>query len=116
MYIDIDPNPNLDEACMATFKETGASAPLRAVKLWRDGAWHWCAVTGWADDAPTSALLTPIEESGDGPALLVHGGNHGLRLAAIADPAAAAAIGWDVADPSQWAEPFLLCRPGTETA
>ena len=116
MYIDIDPNDNLDEACMATFKETGASTPLRAARLWRDGAWQWCAVTGWADDAPAPALLTPIEESGDGPALLLHGGNHGLRLAAITEPAEAARVRWDLADAGQWAEPFLLCRPGTEVA
>lgn len=115
MYIDIDPNDNLDEACMATFKETGASAPLHAAKLWRDGIWQWCAITGWADDVPAPALVTPIEESGDGPALLLHGGNHGLRLAAIAGPEAAAAVAWDVADAAQWAEAFLLCRPGTET-
>jgi len=116
MYIDIDSNANLDEACMATFKETGASVPLRAAKLWRDGVWQWCAVTGWSDDAPAPALLTPIEESGDGPALLLHGGNQGLRLAVIAAASAAAAVCWDISDAGQWAEPFLLCRPGTETA
>jgi hypothetical protein len=115
MYIDIDPNANLDEACMATFKETGASAPVRAVRLLRDAGWEWCAITGWSAGAPAPALLTPIEESGDGPALLLHGGNHGLRLAPISVPAAAGAVRWDVTDASQWSEPFLLCRPGTET-
>ena len=116
MYIDIDPNDNLDEACMATFKETGASAPVRAVRLCRDGVWQWCAITGWADAAAIPALLTPIEESGDGPALLLHGGNHGLRLAAIPAPADHTRVRWDLGDANQWAEPFLLCRPDTATA
>lgn len=114
MYIDIDPNDNLPESCMATFKETGPARVVRAVRLWRDGVWQWCAITGWSDDAPAPAGLSPIEESGDGPALLLHGGNQGLRLAVIAGPEAAGTVRWDVADADQWGEPFLIIRPGTE--
>lgn len=113
MYIDIEPNDNLDEACMATFNTTGAGRPLRAIRLEVDGVWTWCAVTGWQDDQPIQALITPIEESGDGPALLITGGNHGLRLARIPGPEAAA-VAWDLADPSQWSEGFLICVPETD--
>ncbi len=112
MYIDIPANDNVPEPTMATFKETGPGRVLRAVRLWRDGTWQWCAITGWSEsEAPTEALITPIEESGDGPALLIHGGDFGLRLAPLSD-----VVRWDLADAAQWGEPFLLCRPDTEFA
>jgi hypothetical protein len=116
MYIDIPPNDNTDPA-MATFKETGPGTPVRAVKLHLpDGQWSWCAVTGWSDNGPVPALLTPIEESGDGPARLFTGGDHGLRLARINTPEDAARVRWDLADGRQWGEPFLLNTPDVESA
>lgn len=121
MYLDIDANDNLGEAAMATFKDTGPGSRITAVRLCRDGVWQWCAITGWAD-GPVPAFITPIEESGDGPARLLHGGAQGLRLIAIAAPAGerplpaatTGAVRWDVQDSQQWGEPFLICRPDTD--
>lgn len=113
MYLDIPANPNLAEDCMATFSATGPAVPVRAVRLWRDSVWQWCAVTGWADNGPVPAQWTPIEESGDGPARLLTGGDHGLRLAAIGSPGQV--VTWNLADATQWAEGFLICRPDTAT-
>ena len=112
MYVDIQPNDNVNESVMATFKETGPSLKIAAVRLHIDGVWQWCAITGW-NEGPRAAHFTPIEESGDGPARLVHGDEQGLRLARIAAPAEAGAVRWDIADASQWAEPFLICTPET---
>jgi hypothetical protein len=113
MYIDIDPNGNVDESVMATFKETGPSQEIVAACLWRDERWQWCAITGWDSDRPSAAFATAIEESGDGPALLLHGGNQGLRCAVIGDPNSAN-VEWNVDSKQQWGEPFLLCRPDTK--
>lgn len=115
MYLDIAANDNLAEPAMATFKETGPGRVVRAVKLQLDGIWQWCAITGW-HDGPAPAWFTPIEESGDGPARLLHGGEHGLRLARIASPAEAVAQRWSTSEASQWGEPFLICTPDTEIA
>ena len=111
MYLDILANDNCAEPCMATFKETGPTRPLRAIRLWRDGEWRWCAVTGWDAAGPVSAGISAIEESGDGPAQLVHGGEWGLRLAEH-DPLTP--VQWDLTDPRQWSEPFLLVTPEVE--
>jgi len=113
MYLDLDANDNLPAPAMATFKETAPGRRIAAVRLLLDGAWRWCAITGW-DAGAVPAWSTPIEESGDGPARLLHGGAQGLRLAALAGPEHAAAVRWDVQDPSQWGEPFLIVRPEAE--
>ena len=113
MYIDIEANDNLEEPAMATFNATGPSKEIDAVKLQLEDGWHWCAVTGW-NDGPVPAQFTPIEESGDGPARLVSGDAHGLRLAKIPEPGVAASVRWDLGDATQWAEPFLICLPDTE--
>ena len=44
--------------------------------------------------------------------LLSHQG--ALRLAAIAQREHAGAVRWDVRDPAQWGEPFLIVRPEAE--
>ena len=112
MYIDILPNDNLPEPVMATFKEIGARRTITAVRLELPDGWSWCAITGWGETGPSPALLTPIEESGDGPGRLISGGEHGLRLARI--PASNTAVAWDLHDGTQWPEPFLLCLPEVE--
>jgi hypothetical protein len=116
MYIDILPNDNLPEATMATFKEIGPRQTVQAIRLHLDDGLSWCAITGWSQAGPVEALFIPIEESGDGPGRLVCGGEHGLRLQRIDAPENAKLTTWDLADTKQWAEPFLLCLPETETA
>jgi hypothetical protein len=111
MLVDIPENPNLPDGCMATFNATGPGRDIRAVRLWRQESWQWCAVTGWSDDGPVPARWTPIEESGDGPARLLTGGALGLRLAALAPT-----IAWSLADTAQWGEGFLILRPETDVA
>ncbi|MFW5830318.1 MAG: hypothetical protein ACOCXA_08670 [Planctomycetota bacterium] len=110
MYLDIEANDNLDEDVIATFRETGPGRRIRHIRLWRQGGWQWCAITGWGEAGPEPARLLPIEESGDGPAMLVVGGGWGLRLSTGAAPA------WDLAAADQWPEAFLICRPDVQVA
>lgn len=113
MYIDILPNDNIDEPVMATFNEKGDKRVIQRIRLWRQQQWQWCAITGWHEDEPCPAHIMLIEESGDGEAMLVVGGNHGLRIARIADQNAALPT-WDVDDDEQWSEGFLICTMDIE--
>ncbi len=108
MYLDIPASANLDEPCLATFKEDGPAVPVRELRLWREDRWTWCAITGWADGGAVPAFIQPIEESGDGPARLVHGGPLGLRLGV------GAVERWSTDDATQWGEPFLIVTPEAE--
>lgn len=116
MYIDILPNDNVDTPTMATFKETAPGRDIRALKLHLDDGVFWCAVTGWSETGPVPARFTPIEESGDGPGRLISGGDQGLRLQRIGAPDAVDRVTWNLADPAQWGEPFLLCLPEVDVA
>ncbi len=107
------PTTTSPAGAIATYTETAPGRRNVAVRLLRADGWAWCAITGW-DGGAVPAWSTPIEESGDGPARLLHGGAQGLRLAPIADSAAAGAVRWDVRDPAQWGEPFLIVRPEAE--
>jgi hypothetical protein len=110
MYLDIAGDEDGLEATIATFRETGPSRPIAAVELVIDGRPTWCRVRGW-ERGPATAWVTPIEESGDGPAQLVHGGSGGIRLQALAtEPVSAQELDWS-AETRSWAEPFLVITP-----
>ena len=61
-------------------------------------------VTGWTSEgAPCPAYAAVVEDSGEGHALLVYGGDDGIRLrpAGSAEP-------WSLDSPEQSGEPCLL--------
>ena len=63
-----------------------------------------CHVTGWSGDSgPCPAYAALVEDSGEGVAMLVYGGDDGIRLS----PAAVDGD-WDLDDPRQWGEACLL--------
>ena len=81
LYIDlfIDPNPNVPEGCGQRFKALDAP---RAVSRVRYDS-QVCQITGWSSAAGGSAcpaLAVGVEDSGGGTALLIYGGDWGLRL------------------------------------
>jgi hypothetical protein len=82
--IFIEPNPNCPDGCSQRF--TTGEAP-RAVRSVRYAAPPdrsvVCDVTGWSSEgggSPCPAHAVPVEDSGAGIAMLVYGGDWGLRL------------------------------------
>ena len=107
MYFEVEENPNYLNSVSMRFKELG---PAKAIKqLWvsdRKSEGELCWITGWCDEAnkplcPVYAL--PVEESGQGLAYLIYGGNWGIRLKPVA-----LNEDWDLTSPNQWGEAFLL--------
>ena len=62
-----------------------------------------CEVTGWSSQGPCPAYAVLVEDSGEGVAMLVYGGDEGIRLRA-----AGAQEDWDLGSPRQWGEACLL--------
>ena len=105
VLVEIPANPNCDPVDLRVFHDLGAPQPVRRVRLSRDaGRPAWYDVTGWTTDGlPCPAVAQKVDDSGDGVALLVRGGDAGLRLR----PADGRAE-WRLDAPTQWGEPFLL--------
>jgi len=80
----------------------------RVVTIRRDGIEGLCAVTGWSAVGPCPAYAASVWDSGDGVALLIYGGDEGIRLQDVESGSA-----WDVKDDNQWGEPCLLLEAGT---
>jgi hypothetical protein len=77
-FIDVfvDPNPNAPEGCGLRFKATDAPRPVARVRL--EG--RWCRVVGWSRAGECAAQQAVVEDSGAGSAVLIFGGDFGIRL------------------------------------
>jgi len=102
--VEIAPNPNCDPMDLRVFHDVEPPRPVHWVCLERvPGQSEWFEVTGWtAHGAPCPALAQRVDDSGEGTALLVCGGNAGLRFR----PAGGGP--WRLEDPRQWGEPFRI--------
>ena len=106
MVLEIPPNPNCEAVELRVFNDLEPPKPITHVRVEppRGGAAQWCAVTGWTLQATSGpALARRVDDSGEGVAILVSGGEAGLRLKPERD-----ATPWGLTQPSQWGVPFLL--------
>ena len=108
--IEIPDNPN----CVSTdrvFHELEPPRPVVRVRLTRRASFAdaseslaWCDVTGWTADGRTCpALIQKIDDSGDGVAFLLYGGDGGLRFRP-----AGSSMPWRLNQTDQWGEPFVI--------
>ena len=105
MYVEIPNNSNCAAVDLRVFHDLEPPHAASQVRLERQpGVPAWYEVTGWtASNTPCQALLQKVDDSGEGVAFLLYGGDAGLRLRPAEDAAP-----WSLDHPSQWGEPFLL--------
>lgn len=105
ILIEIPDNANCAAVELRVFHDVELAQPAGQVRLSRDGGSpQWYDVTGWtADDHPCPAWLQKVDDSGDGVAFLLHGGDAGVRLRP-----ADARQPWNRGASRQWGEPFLI--------
>ena len=105
ILIEIPENPNCEPVELRVFHDV---EPPRRISQVRWGqtpdAPAWYDVTGWTvEGTPCPALLHKVDDSGEGIAWLVRGGDAGLRLKPSGRPGP-----WRLHDVGQWGAPFLL--------
>ena len=107
MYVEVESNPNCEGSVFLRFKEIAPCKPISHIKIYdHDPKGEWCAVVGWCDDIEQpicEAFAQLVEDSGAGMALLVYGGNFGIRLKRKEMPEQ-----WDLESQNQWGEAYLL--------
>ena len=62
-----------------------------------------CDVTGWSSSGPCPAYAAHVEDSGDGVAVLIYGGDEGIRLKSVDTHE-----DWGLDSTRQWGEACLL--------
>ena len=109
--IEIGENPNCDPVDTRVFHELGPPQPVAQIRLEREpGRPAWYDVTGWtAAGAPCPAHAQKVDDSGEGVAWLVHGGDAGLRLRPADAPAP-----WALQASHQWGESFIIVAEADE--
>ena len=105
VVVEINPNSNCDPVDLRLFHDVEAPRVVRQVCLQRAAeppAWH--DIAGWTlDNRPCPAMACRVDDSGEGLAVLVTGGEAGLRLrpAGSEEP-------WSLDSSNQWGASFLL--------
>jgi len=108
--VNVEEGANSPMTVNRMFSVAEQPRPVRAV--WTSlptGKDAWCEVVGWSREGVCQAYAATVEDSGDGTALLVFGGNDGIRLKPEGEPTA-----WSLGTREQWGEPCLLLPHGTE--
>ena len=102
VLIQIDSNPNCPPMAGLVFQPQTPARAISQIRTARKGTEMWCSVTGVGESGiPCPAMACLVEDSGDGACHLVFGGAWGLRLKT-------GDRDWDLNDPDQWGEPYLL--------
>jgi hypothetical protein len=104
--IEIPPNPNCEAVDLRVFNDLEPPRRVTHVRLEsqteRAPAWH--AITGWTlAGLPCDALARKVDDSGEGVAILISGGDAGLRL-----HAKDSRPHWRLDDLQQFGLPWLL--------
>ena len=108
--VDVSEGPNCSWAVSRMFQAKAEPRPVsRITAMYPNGVEGLCDITGWSEEGPCPAYAVVVEDSGEGEALLVFGGDQGLRLKAASrdEP-------FDLGNSSQWGEPCLLLASDAE--
>ena len=103
--IEIPQNPNCAAVDTRVFHDLAPPCQVNQVRLEHQaGRVQWYDITGWTTaGTPCPAVIQKVDDSGEGVAFLIYGGDAGLRL-----KLAGHNTPWQFGDPEQWGEPFLL--------
>jgi hypothetical protein len=106
-HVEVEANDNTPMMAQQVYKNAGVPFPVSHVRIYEgepDGQ-LW-AITGWTSNnggSPTMAYAVQIDDSSEGSAYLVYGGDYGVRLRpADSDEA------WDIDSADQWGETHLV--------
>ena len=110
VWIDIEDNDNCGYFPIQTFEVRGVErvAPSIVLDDVTDVEGR-CEVVGWSDQGPCDIRVVRVGDSGAGESILVHGGNHGIRLRSypVADE-------WSLHSGDEFGEPYMLLPTGTD--
>ena len=106
-HVEVEPNDNTPMMAMQVYKNIGQPFRVAKVRLFEgEPEGKLCAVSGWSSAGEGSAVdayAVRIEDSSEGSAYLVYGGDWGIRLRDAGDVEP-----WSIEAASQWGETHLV--------
>jgi hypothetical protein len=106
-HVEVEPNDNTPMMAQQVYKNLGVPFRVAAVRIYEgEPEGSVFAVTGWSSregGSPVEAYAVQIEDSSEGAAYLVYGGDYGIRLRPIDSDAP-----WSLDDPSQAGDTHLV--------
>jgi hypothetical protein len=106
-HVDVEPNDNTPMMAQQVYRNIDVPFPVTHVRIYEgEPEGRLCAITGWssAESGPVSrAYAVKIEDSSEGMAYLVYGGDWGVRLRPAESDAP-----WSTDDFDQWGETHLV--------
>ena len=106
-HVDVEPNDNTPMMATQVYKNLGVPFPVSQVRIYEgEPEGRLCAITGWASasgGSTTAAYAVQVEDSSEGSAYLVYGGDWGIRLRPAESDEA-----WSIESSDQWGETHLV--------
>ena len=106
-YVEVESNPNSAMSASQVFRNVTTPFRVAHVRIYEgEPGGQLCASTGWSskdNGSPADVYAVRIEDSSEGEAFLIYGGDWGVRLRPAGSDAA-----WSHDDAAQWGEPYLV--------
>ena len=105
IVIEIPPNQNCEAVDMRVFHDLEPPRPVSQVRLERErGVLQWYEVVAWTlAGTAKQAHAQKVDDSGEGVALLIYGGDAGVRLRPVGSSQP-----WQLDHPQQMGLPFII--------
>ena len=109
LVIEVEDSENSLFGVTRSFQTMEDPRPVSRVTTYGpDGSEGTFEVVSWSADGLGTAFAALVDDSGEGSALLLYGGDEGIRLRPDGST-----TDWSFEEPSQWGEPFLLLAHDT---
>lgn len=106
-YVSVESNENTPMSASQVYKNLGDPFPVKQVRVYEgEPEGRLYEIAGWSSLLPEGAIqayAVRIEDSSEGQAYLVYGGDWGVRLRSIDSDA-----DWSIEDPDQFGETHLV--------
>ena len=112
IFVDVEAGDNCPYSVQSVFSGLDAPRQVSQVRLYlKPGGGVMYDITGWAEDGPCPAMGVKVEDSGQGFAYLIYGGEGGLRFRP-----AGTITPWSLEASDQWGDSHLLLSEESDIA
>ena len=107
IQIEVEPNPNVNEEEIRNFMSREKPYIIEKTIYKQKDKEIMIDIVGWENGNPTPAKAIRVEDSGDGEAWLIYGGNQGVRMRKSTEETSKSKKNFSLENPEEWGELYL---------